>query len=135
MTSTLTRGLIGSLIVLGALTSTSAGELPEQTSRAEGVTVRAKPVVVPENAKTWSFSLTFDTHSGELADDPLRSAVLVGPGAVQTAASDWKGDPPGGHHRKGVVHFPAITPLPDVIDLVLQRPGESAPRRFRWTLR
>ena len=45
------------------------------------------------------------------------------------------GDPPGGHHRKGVLRFAPIAPVPDAVELRLQRPGESAPRSFTWTLK
>ncbi len=113
---------------VGALASES---LPAQSSSVSGVTLKVTPRGLKSN--TWEFDLTFDTHSQDLKDDLLRSAVLVAGGA-QAAPLAWEGDPPGGHHRKGMLRFAAPTPRPAVIELHVSRPGESKPRIYRWRL-
>lgn len=112
----------------GALASEG---LPPQSNSASGVTLKVTPRRL--NASTWEFDLTFDTHSQDLKDDLLRSAVLVAGGA-QVAPLGWEGDPPGGHHRKGVLRFAAPAPRPAMIELHVSRPGESKPRIYRWRL-
>jgi len=69
-----------------------------------------------------------------LPDVMKTTAVVVGGGAKHAPLS-WEGDPPGGHHRKGVLRFAPVSPLPDAIELRIQRPDEPAQRSFRWTLK
>jgi len=120
--------LAAAIFSFGAL---AAESLPAQSSSVSGVTLKVTPRGL--NASTWEFDLTFDTHSQDLKDDLLRSAVLVAGGA-QAAPLAWEGDSPGGHHRKGVLRFAAPTPRPAMIELHVSRPGESKPRIYRWRL-
>ena len=46
-----------------------------------------------------------------------------------------EGDAPGGHHRKGVLRFKALSPQSDSIELRIQCPGEATPRTFGWQLK
>jgi hypothetical protein len=126
-----------SLIVFSAflmsmlgLAAAAAGLLPAQSSSAAGVTVKATPRALA--GPVWEFELVFDTHSQDLKDDPAKSASLHA-GSTSAAPLAWQGDPPGGHHRKGVLRFKAITPAPAALELRLQRAGESSPRVFRWS--
>ena len=116
-----------------SLGATAAENLSPQTSSQSGVTVKVTPRSF--SGPAWEFEVVFDTHSQELSDDLLKSAMLVGERGSQAAPSAWQGDPPGGHHRKGVLSFDALKPAPAVLELRIQRPGESGPRVFRWTLR
>lgn len=135
------RTRLKQLFVLGAtlalaleIGGATARELGEQTSRDRGVTVRVKPINLAPAAKTWAFGVVLDTHTQDLSDDLARQATLSAAGA-QHAPTAWEGDPPGGHHRKGVLRFAPITPTPDAVELRIQRPGENAARSFRWTLK
>ncbi|MCL4798894.1 MAG: hypothetical protein KJ025_04860 [Burkholderiales bacterium] len=112
----------------------SARELAEQTSHERGVTVRVKPVDLAPAAKAWKFEVVLETHSVDLSDDLARAATLAVAG-TQHAPIGWDGDPPGGHHRKGVLRFAPVAPAPEALELRIQRPGEGAPRSFRWTLK
>jgi hypothetical protein len=94
-----------------------------------GVTVRATPGTL--SGGIWEFQIVFDTHSQDLRDDVAKSATLIADGAA-SAPVEWRGDPPGGHHRKGVLRFKAPTARPAAIELRLSRPGEAEPRVFRW---
>lgn len=112
---------------------TAAQSLPSQTSSQSGVTIK----VTPKNltGSVWEFDVVFDTHTQELKDDLLKSAVLVDASGAQTSPIGWKGDPPAGHHRKGILRFNPVTPPSAAIELRIVRSGESAPRSFRWTLK
>ncbi|OGA36592.1 MAG: hypothetical protein A3F75_07695 [Betaproteobacteria bacterium RIFCSPLOWO2_12_FULL_64_23] len=118
------------LYTLGA----AAAELAPQSSQAEGVGVNVKPTDVSANAATWKFQVTLTTHSGDLGDDLARSAILVDAAGKPQPALGWDGDPPGGHHRKGVLRFKALSPRPDTLELRIPRAGEAAPRKFSWKL-
>jgi hypothetical protein len=62
----------------------------------------------------------------------MKAAVLVDDRGVEHRPAGWKGDPPGGHHRKGTLEFALVAPRPGAVELRVQRPGEQAPRVFRW---
>lgn len=112
---------------------TAAQSLPSQTSTQSGVTIKATPKSL--TGSVWEFNVVFDTHTQELKDDLLKSAVLIDASGTQTSPIAWKGDPPAGHHREGILRFNPVTPPPASVELRIARPGESAPRSFRWTLK
>lgn len=123
--------LLIALALVGGLHA--AQVLPPQTSEQSAVTVK----VTPRNLQGdyWEFEVVFDTHSQELADDLLKTAVLVTADGTQIAPAQWRGDPPGGHHRKGVLRFKALKPPPGTVHLRVSRPGEPKPRSFKWSLK
>ena len=125
------RRLIALFAFLALCAPAGAAPAP-QSSSAAGVTVKATPRDF--SAAVWEFDLVFDTHTQALNDEPAKAATLVA-GATVAKPIEWQGDPPGGHHRKGVLRFNAISPLPAALELRLQRQGESAPRVFRWQLK
>ena len=120
--------LIGSLAAGGSL---GAAPLPGVATSFGGVTVKATPGTL--SGAIWEFQIVFDTHSQDLRDDVAKSASLVADGVV-SAPLEWRGDPQGGHHRKGVLRFKAPAGRPAAIELRLSRPGEIEPRVFRWRL-
>ena len=118
------------LYALGA----AAAELAPQGSQAGGVSVSVKPTDVSAAATAWQFQVTLTTHSGDLGDDLARTATLADASGKPQPALGWDGDPPGGHHRKGVLRFKALSPRPDTLELRIPRAGEAAPRKFSWKL-
>ncbi|OGT00354.1 MAG: hypothetical protein A3K04_11840 [Gallionellales bacterium RBG_16_56_9] len=111
----------------------AAQALSPQTSNQSAVAVK----VTPRNLQdpVWEFDVTFDTHSEELKDDLLKHAVLVAADGAQVAPVEWLGDPPGSHHRKGILRFNALRPVPGTVELRINRPGEPKPRSFQWELK
>jgi len=130
----LLRALVLCAAVLYAL-GAAAAELAQQSSQAGGVSISVKPTDVSAAATTWLFQVTLTTHSGDLGDDLARTATIVDAAGKQNPAMDWEGDPAGGHHRKGVLRFKALSPRPDALELRILRQGETAPRTFRWKLK
>lgn len=110
-----------------------AAPLATQSSTVSGVTVKATPTAV--TGERWSFEIVLETHSGNLDDDPAKSTLLVAANGAASSPLAWRGDAPGGHHRKGTLEFRAIEPTPARIELRFSRPGEPAPRVFGWPLR
>lgn len=113
-----------------AAPAAAANDWPAQSSDVQKVTVRVVPRVLSGSA--WEFEVTFDTHVRALDDDLMRSATLVDGQGKPHGPTAWKGDGPGSHHRKGVLVFAALDPRPQSIELRIQRPGEPAPRVFKW---
>jgi hypothetical protein len=130
LSAALTAVLLGTIPVGGA----SAAALAPQTSSELGVSVAATPRDLSPTAKEWEFEIVLQTHSQDLSDDLKAVSTLVADGRATQAPTAWEGDPPGGHHRKGVLRFEPVTPRPETIELRIPRPGESSPRSFRWQL-
>jgi hypothetical protein len=118
---------------MGAGRAFAAPDLSTRTSMEAAVTVKATPTAL--SGDPWKFDLAFDTHSRALTDDLQKSARLVTDDGKTYSALGWRGDPPGGHHRKGVLEFKAIAPLPASIELQIMREGEPQPRTFKWSLK
>jgi hypothetical protein len=113
----------------------ASAELAAQKSSERGVTVAATPQDLSSNAKTWDFKIVLDTHSGDLSDDLLKTAVLLDGTGTQHVPVAWDGAAPGGHHREGVLKFKPVSPTPATIELRIKRAGEANPRSFRWQLK
>jgi hypothetical protein len=102
------------------------------TTDAAAVTVKVTPRV--SAAGSWEFDVVFDTHSQELKDDLLKTAVLIAPDGTEVSPLEWKGAAPGGHHRAGTLRFKALVPAPATLVLRITRSGEPKPRIFQWKL-
>ena len=117
-----------------ALAQTSLESTAIQSSSDQGVTVKvtAKSIGLP--GSQWEFAVVLDTHSADLSDDLTQNATLTTDDGRTFKPTGWLGAPPGGHHREGVLAFDVPAPRPGAIELRIDRPGESAPRTFRWQL-
>lgn len=132
----MSRSVVGLIAALSAAAALAAeAPLATQKSSERGVTVAVTPKNVASDAKEWEFGVVLDTHTQDLSDDLAKSAALIDAKGGRHAPLAWKGAPPGGHHRAGTLSFAPLSPAPQSIELGIQRPGEPAPRSFRWTLR
>ena len=131
----LKRVALACLLAAATVLPAAAAELGAQKSSAGGVTVAVTPQNLAASAKSWDFKVVLDTHSGELNDDLVKSATLFDDKGGRHVPLKWDGAGPGSHHREGVLRFNPISPQPQSIELRIQRPGESAPRSFRWQLK
>ncbi len=103
--------------------------LPARTVLAGPVEVRIEPIEVDEAGA--AFLITLDTHSVELSAD-LAGTSRLQVGGVEWAGPTWQGDPPGGHHRQGVLRFPPGGPVEGTVRLVLG--GLPEPVEASWRL-
>lgn len=103
-------------------------------SVANGVTVNVQPKDLSAGAPSWDFAVSMDTHSQDLSDDLVKSAVLADATGREYPPLAWDGAGPGGHHRAGTLKFAPILPVPTWVELRIRRPGETEPRTFRWAL-
>lgn len=123
--------ILVAFVALGAATwpvdSTAQGTT--RSSVARSVTVKVTPGKLA--AEGWEFSVALDTHSEDLKDDLQQSAVLSVNGR-EFQPVQWRGPAAGGHHREGVLRFPAPDEAAGPVELRIARPGEPDPRVFRW---
>ncbi len=121
---------------LASAAAVAAKPLERVTSTAGSVTVAVQPVDLSPSAKSWNFDVTLSTHVSPLEQDLTRVSVLVDPSGTQYAPTAWKGDPPGGHHRKGVLEFAPVSGSPAYVQLQIKGVGTTPEvRTFRWQLR
>ena len=133
--------LLGVALSMGVPASAAAPDapaqakpLPTQVSKEGQVTVQVTPLMPSAARGAWRFEILFDPHVPPLDQDLLAAGVLVDAGGKQYRPLAWEGDPPGGHHRKGVLVFGSIDPPPRSVTLKLRRIGSVPERSFTWTL-
>lgn len=120
-------GALGAAVLPLPVTAQQASAT--QTTVVRGVTVKVTPGKLADSG--WEFLVVLDTHSEDLNDDLEKAAVLVVNGQ-EIRPVQWQGPAAGGHHREGVLRFPAPSAKAGSIELRLARTGEAAPRVFRW---
>jgi hypothetical protein len=105
-----------------------------QISDKQSIKITVAPKNIPKAEKDWDFEVTMESHTQALNDDLTKSSVLIADGK-QYMPLRWEGAPPGGHHRKGRLHFKVIVPQPRSMELQIRLTGEPSPRSFQWLLK
>lgn len=88
--------------------------------------------VTPIDLQNLSFEVVLSTHTVDISEDLLESVVLIDDNGEMYEPSIWEGDPPGGHHREGILQFDTITPQPKEVVLLFRGVGGIDERRFVW---
>ena len=130
------RRFIGIFFMMMAMTSGTAfaasSSLTAQTSREGGVNVTVTPRSLAPGASSWDFDVVLETHTQPLDQDLSKVAALIDAQGKPHAPLGWKGDPPGGHHRRGTLRFQPLAGNPAAVELRLQGIGGVETRVFRW---
>ncbi|MEK7465723.1 MAG: hypothetical protein AAB631_03025 [Patescibacteria group bacterium] len=105
--------------------------LEMQTNSEGSVTVKITPNLSSEVA----FEVALDTHSEDLSADLTQTVMLKDENGKEYKPVRWEGDPPGGHHRNGLLMFGSIAPLPKTLQLVVGKVGGVEGRTFLWIIR
>lgn len=108
-------------------------ELKSQTNSEGSITISVTPHR-SASAGVWEFEITLDTHSVELDDDVNKATVLIADNKNYYPIV-WDGDPPGGHHRNGILQFAPISPEPESIALKIRNIGGVEERNFIWQIK
>ena len=95
--------------------------------------ISVTPQSLPDTGD-WRFSVQLNTHVAPITQDLAAVSVLTDGNGHEEKPAAWQGDPPGGHHRKGVLLFKAMTPRPDSITLKIRQVGSVPERAFSWKL-
>ena len=114
--------------------SAQAAEFETRSNDTGGVRVVITPKTIAVKSD-WEFTVTMDTHTKPLDDDLTKAAVLVVDGGEKYSPLAWQGDKPGGHHRKGVLRFPAPTKQIKSFELQIQGSDAENKRVFQWTMK
>ena len=120
----------GMVKIISASDAAEIGQVP-QISNERGIKVTVTRHNIPNETKIWDFEIVLETHTQDLGDDLAKSSVLIA-NDKQYMPLDWKGAPPGGHHRKGLLRFKAILPQPQSMELQIRLAGDPSPRSFKW---
>ena len=106
--------------------SSSAG-YPTRTVDVGAVAVSLRLASIDASSAT--VEVSFGTHSGSLDVDVAHNARLTVGGVAWPSAS-WRGDGPGGHHRKGDMRFSAAGPARGTVTFTLT--GLEQPATATW---
>lgn len=121
-------------VACGTAFAASSG-LTAQINREGDVTVMVTPRDLAPGASSWDFEVVLNTHTQPLDQDLTKVAALIDAQGKPHAPLGWKGDPPGGHHRRGELQFQPLAGNPAAVELRLQGIGGVQTRVFRWQLR
>ena len=108
--------------------------LAPQARSEGGVHVKVTPKNITVPADTWDFEVALNTHSVALDQDLAKTTVLVDAQGEQYLPIAWEGDPPGGHHRSGILRFKPLAVMPSSLELRISGVGGIDTRVFRWQL-
>ena len=112
---------------------TTADKFQTQENEGGNVTVTVKPEIL-EIGKDPSFYIEFNTHSVELNFDVVKQANLLDEKGYRITDAEWKGSPPEGHHRNGILVFNQPLINTKFVELILTDIAEIPERKFRWEL-
>ena len=132
--SNLKSTLVAACMMLAAVQAAQSVELETLTNSDGAVTVKVTPMNISPEAESWDFGVVLSTHSVALDQDMRRAVVLMDAAGAPRQPLSWEGDPPGGHHRKGVLRFQPLAGIPEYLDLRIKSIGGVSERVFRWRL-
>jgi hypothetical protein len=124
------RALKGVVVLMAIVVALGAAAAALQTSSEGSVVVRVTPGRFAPDAATWDFEVVFETHTAPINGDPAQFSILLDPQGWTHTALRWDGDPPGGHHRKGVLRFKVLRPAPASVTLKIRGIGGVPERAF-----
>jgi hypothetical protein len=91
----------------GAAVETETFNLPTLINDVNGVAIEVTPLEF-DPAGPFKFDLAINTHQGSLDFDMTEISILEDDNGNSYSPIRWEGSPPGGHHRYGVLVFPAM---------------------------
>lgn len=127
--------VIGALIVFTAisLTASAWAAYQHQSNNTNSVRVDVVPVQLSSGKKA-TFEIRMNTHTVPLDFDLVAVSLLKDDQGHEYRASLWNGSPAGGHHRSGVLEFPAIAKDTKSITLSIKDIAGVPERTFEWKL-
>ncbi|OGK23459.1 hypothetical protein A3A46_03385 [Candidatus Roizmanbacteria bacterium RIFCSPLOWO2_01_FULL_37_13] len=108
-------------------------KLAYQENKGGNVTVTVKPKILKVGEKP-IFDIEFNTHSVDLTFDIPQVIILADDKGNVFDKSVWNGNPPGGHHRSGVLTFNNPLTETKYVELVMTNIAQVPERGFKWEL-
>lgn len=111
----------------------ASGENLTQTNDEAMVTVAVTPLNLDDtSAPVLTFKIVLDTHSVDLNYDLAQLATLSSSAGEKVEPTTWTGAPGGGHHKEGVLAFPALKNRGQTLTLTLRGIADVPERAFTW---
>ena len=126
--------LIAAALAAPLMLSARSEPLPAKENKDGTVRVSVTPENLSKTAAAWRFAVRFNTHVTPISQDMVAVASLSDGKGASEPPTAWEGDPPGGHHRRGVLVFKPMQPMPATITLHIREVGGVADRTFTWNL-
>ena len=127
--------LVVAIAVAAPLTASAQTKPLPMRENSEGqVRASVTPQNLSKTADAWRFEVRFNTHATPITQDMVAVATLTDDKGASEQPTAWEGDPPGGHHRRGVLVFKPIDSMPVTITLHIREVGGVADRAFTWNL-
>lgn len=117
---------IGVYTMYSLIGNTPKTNLETLTSNENDVEFQVTPLAPNE------FQIAINTHSVDLDFDLTKIATLHDNFGKDYYPLEWEGSEPGGHHRNGILRFPAINAKAKSIKLIIK---DSTRREFNWDLK
>ncbi len=109
-----------------------ASGFESQSNDENSVTVEVTPLTISDSGM--DVELAFNTHSVDLDFDPTQIIVFRDATGTDIHPISWDGSEPGGHHRRGTLHFDLDSAPQQFIELEVHDVAEVPTRTFRWEL-
>jgi hypothetical protein len=122
-------------VLFGTLPLFAGPSFEARSNDKAGVSIEIKPKPIEPGATVWEFDVTMNTHVKALTEDLTAVSVLIEDKGQPIKPIAWGGDKAGGHHRKGVLQFPAPADTPTTFELQMSGVGGADQRTFRWELK
>ncbi len=126
-----TLGLVFLFIVFSWISDANA--YSSITNSENSVTLSVKPVQLTPGQPA-KFEVRMNTHSVNLVQDMVAVSTLVDDQGHNYKPVNWEGSGPGGHHRRGILEFPALEGIPKSIKLVIKDVSDVPQRIFEWKI-
>lgn len=104
-----------------------------KSNNQNGVRVQVTPIVLSAN-KPAEFKIRLNTHSVGLDQDLTVVSELRDDQGRNYKALEWKGSPPGGHHRSGDLTFEELHDTVKEVKLIIREVGGVDRRVFSWKI-
>ena len=121
------------LIGIGMIGISEAVAYERQSIRENGVRVEVVPIQV-EQGRQIRFEVRMNTHSVPLDQDLMTVSALKDDRGNIFDPVSWKGSPPGGHHRSGILSFPKMSANMNMLTLIFKGVSGVEKREFQWTI-
>ena len=121
------------IVAVAAGFANNAGAYEMRSNRANQVRVDVTPVQLAPGQPA-RFEVRMNTHSETLEEDMVAVSSLKDNTGRVYQATAWQGSEPGGHHRKGVLEFPALEDNSESITLIIRKIANVPERTFKWSV-
>ncbi len=122
------------IAIVGIAIALEANAYERISNRENRVRVDVVPVQL-ESGKSAKFEIRMNAHSGDLSQDLVSVSTLKDDNGREYRPVDWQGAPPGGHHRTGVLEFPALNGNTKSVTLVIRDVANVPERIYKWNLK